>query len=207
VARPPLPVSTRAPRLCRKAFVSLVPVPGSDAPPCAASQHSARCCGEPRSRTPVPLTTATKFATSLAAPRLHRLYQAGHCGAGEPRHRPPQQGQPPRPATQVRPGFRRLRRGPRPGPSQPAHPLQPTTRRYGLAVADYTQAIELDPDFALAHLNRGIARERRGDARAAAEDYRKVLAINPILGAGNEGLIVCPHGDLSATLRGQKAGR
>jgi tetratricopeptide (TPR) repeat protein len=56
-------------------------------------------------------------------------------------------------------------------------------RRYELAVADYSRALELDADFALAYLNRGIARERRGDARAAAEDYRKAFAINPALSA------------------------
>jgi tetratricopeptide (TPR) repeat protein len=53
-------------------------------------------------------------------------------------------------------------------------------RRYELAVADYSRALELDADFALAY---GIARERRGDARAAAEDYRKAFAINPALSA------------------------
>ena len=48
-----------------------------------------------------------------------------------------------------------------------------------MAIADYTRAIELDANFALAYLNRGIAHEQRGDTSAAAKDYRQSLAIDP----------------------------
>jgi tetratricopeptide (TPR) repeat protein len=51
--------------------------------------------------------------------------------------------------------------------------------RHELAVTDFSRAIELDARFALAYLNRGIAHEQRGDASAAAEDYRQALTIDP----------------------------
>ena len=33
--------------------------------------------------------------------------------------------------------------------------------------------------FALAYFNRGLAHEQLGDAAAAADDYRRTLAIDP----------------------------
>jgi tetratricopeptide (TPR) repeat protein len=41
------------------------------------------------------------------------------------------------------------------------------------AIADYTQAIALDPQFALAYHNRGLSYESLGDGKAAQVDYHK----------------------------------
>jgi len=68
----------------------------------------------------------------------------------------------------------------------PGNPLIPynrgnaylDTRQYERAIADFSKAIDLDERFALAYFNRGLAREGLGDT-AAAEDYRRVLGIDP----------------------------
>jgi tetratricopeptide (TPR) repeat protein len=47
------------------------------------------------------------------------------------------------------------------------------------AIADYTQAIRLDPEYAEAYHNRGLAYAARGDAPQAEADqakYRELLA-------------------------------
>ena len=166
-----------------------VPVPGSDAPPCGASQHSGHCCWEPRSRTPVPRTIATRFAISIASSAAACLYQAGQGGAGDFAT-----------AHLNRANIHARRRKYALAFADyasaialdPRNPLIPynrgnaylDTRRYELAVADYSRAIELDADFALAYLNRGIARERRRrHESAAAEDFGRALAIDPKAGA------------------------
>ena len=41
------------------------------------------------------------------------------------------------------------------------------------------KAVALDASFALAYLNRGLAHEQLGDTVAAADDYRRALAIDP----------------------------
>tara|TARA_B100000427_G_C15194999_1_gene457700 strand:+ start:38 stop:325 length:288 start_codon:yes stop_codon:yes gene_type:complete len=43
---------------------------------------------------------------------------------------------------------------------------------YG-AIADYTKAIELDPNYAVAYSNRGISKENVGDLNGACSDWRK----------------------------------
>ncbi|MDH3582561.1 MAG: tetratricopeptide repeat protein, partial [Hyphomicrobiales bacterium] len=62
-------------------------------------------------------------------------------------------------------------------------------RRQGkldLAIADYSRAIEIDPDYAAAYKNRGIVYQHRGiaDRRSrqldlAIADYKKVIEIDP----------------------------
>jgi tetratricopeptide (TPR) repeat protein len=55
------------------------------------------------------------------------------------------------------------------------------THRYERAIADFSNAIELDAQFALAYFNRGLAREGLGDTAAAADDYRRVLVLDPTI--------------------------
>src|SRR5262249_35167700 len=45
------------------------------------------------------------------------------------------------------------------------------------AIADYSKVIELDPKYALAYHNRGLAYEKKGDTDHAVADYRKVLEL------------------------------
>jgi tetratricopeptide (TPR) repeat protein len=45
------------------------------------------------------------------------------------------------------------------------------------AIADYNQAIELNPKYAHAYKNRGSAYESKGDYERAQDDYRKVLSL------------------------------
>ena len=47
------------------------------------------------------------------------------------------------------------------------------------AIEDYTRVIELDPDHALAHLNRGKVRDGQGDHEGAIEDYTRALRLTP----------------------------
>jgi tetratricopeptide (TPR) repeat protein len=50
---------------------------------------------------------------------------------------------------------------------------------YDRAIADYTQALKLDPKYALAYSNRGFAYEQKGQKTLAIQDYEKALAIAP----------------------------
>ena len=48
------------------------------------------------------------------------------------------------------------------------------------AIADYTKAIEINPQYAPAYYNRGFAKdEGLGDHQGAIADYNKAIAINP----------------------------
>jgi Tfp pilus assembly protein PilF len=59
---------------------------------------------------------------------------------------------------------------------------------YPQAMADFTIAIELDEDFALAYANRAITLERLGQTTAAAVDYRRALSLDPSLQQAHDGL-------------------
>ena len=61
-----------------------------------------------------------------------------------------------------------------------AHLLPPSTvpAARSRAIGDFSRAIELDGSFALAYFNRGLAQERLGDNAAAADDYRRALALD-----------------------------
>ncbi len=50
---------------------------------------------------------------------------------------------------------------------------------YEQAIADWTKAIEIDPNYTLTYYNRGIAKRRLGDISGAITDYNKVIEINP----------------------------
>jgi tetratricopeptide (TPR) repeat protein len=47
------------------------------------------------------------------------------------------------------------------------------------AIADFTEAIRLDPAFEDAYNNRGVARETSGDYAGAVEDYTALLQMHP----------------------------
>jgi tetratricopeptide (TPR) repeat protein len=46
------------------------------------------------------------------------------------------------------------------------------------AIADYTRAIQIDPKFESALINRGVIHERRGDYDQAIADYSKAIKLN-----------------------------
>ncbi|HDQ26377.1 MAG TPA: tetratricopeptide repeat protein [bacterium] len=46
-------------------------------------------------------------------------------------------------------------------------------RDYEGAVKDYDRAIKLQPDYAMAYLNRGLAKYMRGERDAAIKDLKK----------------------------------
>ncbi len=49
--------------------------------------------------------------------------------------------------------------------------------RYGDAIRDFSKAIELDPDYAMAYINRGVAYHCDGRYNMAITDYKKAIDI------------------------------
>src|SRR5881394_2448784 len=49
------------------------------------------------------------------------------------------------------------------------------------AMADYTRATELKPDYARAYYNRAVARRDKGDASGAAADFKRARQLDPKL--------------------------
>ena len=45
--------------------------------------------------------------------------------------------------------------------------------------ADYTKAIEINPNYVLSYYNRGVAKEALKDYYGAITDYTKFIEINP----------------------------
>ncbi len=56
--------------------------------------------------------------------------------------------------------------------------LQMDEEEYESAIDDFTRAIELDPDYALAYLARGFAYRQLDDTAASAEDYWQWITLN-----------------------------
>src|SRR5215204_1440714 len=54
-----------------------------------------------------------------------------------------------------------------------------TKRDYDEAIREYTKAIELNPQFAEAYYNRGIAYSDKKEYDAAIQDYTKAIELNP----------------------------
>jgi len=50
---------------------------------------------------------------------------------------------------------------------------------YDQAIRDYTEAIAINPNFALAFSNRGVAYEAKGLFGPAIDDYSKAIAVDP----------------------------
>jgi tetratricopeptide (TPR) repeat protein len=51
--------------------------------------------------------------------------------------------------------------------------------QYKRAINDYTRAIELDPEDAMAYNNRGIAYADLGQYKQAIRDYDRAIELNP----------------------------
>ena len=52
-------------------------------------------------------------------------------------------------------------------------------RQWDKAIAEYNEAIELDPKYADAYFNRGNANYNKGQYDQAIDDYTKAIEINP----------------------------
>ena len=52
-------------------------------------------------------------------------------------------------------------------------------KRHQEAIADYTQAITINPQYADAYYNRGVAKSALGDKAGAIADYNQAITINP----------------------------
>jgi len=70
------------------------------------------------------------------------------------------------------------------------------------ALADYNQAIQLDPELAVAYVNRGLVRRRLGDVQGALSDYNSAINLDPNMGEPfyNRGLIRRSNGDPQGAL-------
>src|SRR5262249_21004837 len=56
-------------------------------------------------------------------------------------------------------------------------------REFDKAIADFSSAIGLKPDWALVYLLRGVCRSRQGDLLGAIADYTEAIVKNPQLAA------------------------
>ena len=74
--------------------------------------------------------------------------------------------------------------------------------KYDDAIADYTKAIALDPNFALAYTNRGLAYAKKGDVDRAIADYDKAIALDPnfVLAYFNRGVVYYEKGNKEQTI-------
>ena len=52
-------------------------------------------------------------------------------------------------------------------------------QRYDEAIAEFNKALEIDPNFADAYYNRGLANAKKGSFNEAISDYTKAIQINP----------------------------
>ena len=70
------------------------------------------------------------------------------------------------------------------------------------AIADFNQAIQLEPKYALAYNNRGIAHKSRGDFDTAIADFTEAIALDPqlVLAHSNRGWAYQLTGDNSRAI-------
>jgi tetratricopeptide (TPR) repeat protein len=70
------------------------------------------------------------------------------------------------------------------------------------AIADYNQAIALQPDYAATYDNRGIARSGQGDLDGAIADFNQAIALQPDNAAAynNRGIARSGQGDLDGAI-------
>jgi tetratricopeptide (TPR) repeat protein len=69
--------------------------------------------------------------------------------------------------------------------------LRHNSRRYELALKDYSQALKLDPKFSLAMVNRGWTLFSMQDFATAEADFDAALKVDPENGSAYEGRGVC----------------
>jgi tetratricopeptide (TPR) repeat protein len=72
----------------------------------------------------------------------------------------------------------------------------------GGAMADYTKAIELKPDYAKAYSNRGLVKRGKGDMDGALADFNKAIELNPSLAQPyyNRGNVKAENNDLNGAI-------
>ncbi|AFZ04430.1 Tetratricopeptide TPR_1 repeat-containing protein [Calothrix sp. PCC 6303] len=72
-----------------------------------------------------------------------------------------------------------------------------SNKDYRGAIADYSEAIKLDPNYADAYYGRGIVRSKLGDKQGAMADYTQAIKINPNLDVAyhNRGVVRSKLGD------------
>lgn len=58
-------------------------------------------------------------------------------------------------------------------------------KNYQGAIADYNQALTINPNYSLAFYNRGVAKDDTGDKQGAIVDYNRAIQINNNWGARN----------------------
>ncbi|MGF1935823.1 MAG: tetratricopeptide repeat protein [Nostoc sp. ChiQUE02] len=70
------------------------------------------------------------------------------------------------------------------------------------AIEDYTQAIQINPNYVDAYINRGLAHDDLGDKQVAIEDYNQAIKINPnyALAYYNRGVTRSNSGDRQAAI-------
>ena len=60
--------------------------------------------------------------------------------------------------------------------------------RHDQAIADYDQALQLDPNHAAAYYSRATAHRAKGETSDAIADYRKALSLDPSVAKAKEKL-------------------
>ena len=65
------------------------------------------------------------------------------------------------------------------GVQQPGLSLPQTKANMDRAIADYTEAIRLDPKYAIAYSNRGLAYRDKGEHDRAIADYTEAIRLDP----------------------------
>ena len=115
----------------------------------------------------------------------HRRLQRGDPARSQGRHGVRQPGQRLAREGRVRQGHRRLQRGD-PARSQVRHGATATgaspgttKEEYDKAIADYNEAIRLDPKDAAAYDNRGNAWQAKGEYDKAIADYNEAIRLDP----------------------------
>ncbi|PEU75287.1 hypothetical protein CN394_27545 [Bacillus anthracis] len=71
------------------------------------------------------------------------------------------------------------------------------------AIRDYTKAIELKPDYAQAHNNRGLVFESKGNQEEAIRDYTKAIELKPdyALAYYNRGIVFNSKGNQEEAIK------
>ena len=74
---------------------------------------------------------------------------------------------------------------------------------YQGAMADYTKAIEINPEYAPVYYFRGSAKDDLGDYQGAIDDYTKAIEIDPEFASAynNRGIVRERVSDLEGTCR------